>query len=165
MTWFQCSNFLRPQDNMSTIMTRDDVLWSLNWRGRWQQENYVAVSDTVSDQTSLISMWPTQCHQLQLWAWSHNDSIVWDGYLAWKWKMVHVGHEISRWNSSHMLDLPFRPHALQTGESMLLLQQRIVLGPCLLCFENWDMGGVKESVYAWNHISMELFNAVKLRYQ
>jgi len=45
-----------------------------------------------------------------------------------------------------MLDLLFRPHAPQKEESTLLLQQWTVLGPCLLYFENWDMGGVKESV-------------------
>ena len=41
-------------------------------------------------------------------------------------------------------------------ESMLLLHQCTDLGPCLLYFQNWDMGGAKESVsmleiiYLWS---------------
>jgi len=62
------------------------------------------LSDTVSDQASLISMWPTQCRQLQashgqLWAWSHNDFIIWDGYLAWKRRVVLVGHAVLNMSS------------------------------------------------------------------
>jgi len=89
---FKGSKCLRLQDNNERYRHRGR--WSLNWRGRWQQENYWVTLYP----TKCLSMWPTQCHQLQashgqLWAWSRNDSIVWDGYLkkeggsCWSWNM------------------------------------------------------------------------------